>query len=572
MTEHQMTTWDDTELFYRAWHPDKPAKKAVIIFHRGHEHSGRLLDLVNELALEDFAFFAWDTRGNGKSPGPRDYADNFSDYVKDADAFVTHIAEKYSIKVSEMAVIANSVGGVIASTWVHDYAPPIKALVLAAPAFRIKLYIPFAIPMLRCAFKLGFMKYVTSYVKAKVLTHDQAEQQSFNDDPEITNSISTNILLGVHDTATRIIKDAGAIRVPTFVLMAGSDWVVQNGPQQRFFKNLSSPIKKLKLYDNFYHAIFHEQDKAKPIKDTRSFILEQYSGPTPFPSLINAHKGGFTHTEFELLKCPSSNPIYALNKIGLATIAKLSDGVRIGHKDGFDSGVTLDYVYRNQPSGITPLGKLIDYFYLNSIGWRGIRVRKTHLNQLLSKYINRIDQEGRPVHIVDIAGGPGRYILDAIQATSVKNATALVRDYKAVNIEQGKQLAQEMNLDSVDYQQGDAFNRDSLTQLDPKPTLSVVSGLFELIPDNEPIMNALNGLSDAMADGSYLIYTNQPWHPQVEYIARVLQNREGEPWIMRRRTQEEMDALVASAGFKKIEMRIDQWGIFSVSVAVKVAE
>ena len=52
-----------------------------------------------------------------------------------------------------------------------------------------------------------------------------------------------------------------------------------------------------------------------------------------------------------------------------------------------------------------------------------------------------------------------------------------------------------------------------------------------------------------MEDGGLLIYTNQPWHPQVEFIARVLTNREGNPWIMRRRSQAEMDALVRAAGF-----------------------
>ena len=40
---------------------------------------------------------------------------------------------------------------------------------------------------------------------------------------------------------------------------------------------------------------------------------------------------------------------------------------------------------------------------------------------------------------------------------------------------------------------------------------------------------------------------------------------------MRRRTQAEMDQLVATAGFRKIEQRIDEWGIFSVSMAQRVA-
>jgi hypothetical protein len=57
----------------------------------------------------------------------------------------------------------------------------------------------------------------------------------------------------------------------------------------------------------------------------------------------------------------------------------------------------------------------------------------------------------------------------------------------------------------------------------------------------------------------------------VEFIARVLTNREGRPWIMRRRTQVEMDELVAASGFEKLAMDLDQWGIFTVSVAGRVA-
>jgi hypothetical protein len=39
---------------------------------------------------------------------------------------------------------------------------------------------------------------------------------------------------------------------------------------------------------------------------------------------------------------------------------------------------------------------------------------------------------------------------------------------------------------------------------------------------------------------------------------------------MRRRTQAEMDQLVANAGFEKIEQLQDEWGIFTVSVARKL--
>jgi hypothetical protein len=96
--------------------------------------------------------------------------------------------------------------------------------------------------------------------------------------------------------------------------------------------------------------------------------------------------------------------------------------------------------------------------------------------------------------------------------------------------------------------------------------------LYELIPGNELVLNSLRGIADALEPGGWLIYTNQPWHPQVEFIARVLTNREGNPWIMRRRTQAEMDELTKAAGFEKTGMDIDPWGIFTVSSARRAAQ
>jgi len=68
-SEHSFRSWDGTELFYRAWLPEQSITRAVILFHRGHEHSGRWQDVVDKLDLPDFAVFAWDARGHGGMHG-----------------------------------------------------------------------------------------------------------------------------------------------------------------------------------------------------------------------------------------------------------------------------------------------------------------------------------------------------------------------------------------------------------------------------------------------------------------------------------------------------------------------
>src|SRR5437870_8894039 len=80
---------DGTRLFYRCW-GSEGAERAVIVLHRGHEHSGRMTELAENLVDERTAVFAWDARGHGRSPGERGYAESFATLVRDLDAFVKH--------------------------------------------------------------------------------------------------------------------------------------------------------------------------------------------------------------------------------------------------------------------------------------------------------------------------------------------------------------------------------------------------------------------------------------------------------------------------------------------------
>src|SRR5215471_19744987 len=89
-TEHTCPLQDGTALFYRAWLPSTPTQRALLLFHRGHEHSGRWQETVEALALDDIAIFAWDARGHGRSPGARGAAESVAVMVQDMDIFVQH--------------------------------------------------------------------------------------------------------------------------------------------------------------------------------------------------------------------------------------------------------------------------------------------------------------------------------------------------------------------------------------------------------------------------------------------------------------------------------------------------
>ena len=285
--EHSFESWDGTQIFYRAWHPGEPQKKAVILFHGGHEHSERFTPVIEALDLPGVSFFGWDARGHGRSPGPRGYARSFQDLVKDAHAFAQAVSTQHGIKPEDTAVMGHSEGSVIASALVLDHMPGVRGMVLGSPAIQIKLYFPFAYPLMKLWARVRPNGFVNSFVVSSMLTHDPEERAQRNQDPLIARPIGLKALLGLLDEGKRLVERAPRIRVPALVLSAGSDWVVHLKTQKTFVSRLGSAEKEHIVYPGFYHEVFHEKDRHLPIGRTREFLaglFEEEPAHTPGPA------------------------------------------------------------------------------------------------------------------------------------------------------------------------------------------------------------------------------------------------------------------------------------------------
>lgn len=584
-SESGFDSHDRTRLFYRAWQPVQPARptqepqRALVFLHRGHEHSGRIQPLVEQLAGPQDWAFAWDARGHGYSPGERGDAPSFAALVQDFECFVRHLQARYGLAVEDMLVVANSVGAVIAATWLHDYAPRVRGVVMAAAAFDINLYVPLAKPALRLALKFAPELAVTSYIRPGMLTHSAAQAQAYAADPLITKRISARVLLDLADTAQRVVDDAQAIATPILMLVADKDYVVKQAPQRRFFDSLASGFKRYLLIPDCHHAIFYEAEAQarQALEASRVFIAECFAKELP---PLAEHLGADTQSpsahRFQELQqgmggSAFENAFFALQKRMLGSLGHLSDGMRIGMDHGFDSGASLDYVYRNQAGGRWGVGALIDRGYLDAIGWRGIRQRKAQLQQLLGELITQHPADA-PLRILDIAAGGGRYVLETVKRFQDRAIAITLRDVDPQNLAQARQLSQDWGLHNpIDTQCREAFDPASYPADEGPYDIVIVSGLYELFSDNARVLLSLSGIAQQMAMGGHLVYTGQPWHPELRMIAQTLTNHRGQPWQMRPRPQAEMDALVASVGCHKVHSEVGLAGIFTVSVAQRVA-
>ncbi len=558
MNNGHFKTFDGSEIFYREWN-FRPNQKSIIIIHRGHEHSERLNDIATSEQFSGYNIFAFDLRGHGHTKTQTSSV--FMDYVRDLDYFSKFLKSEYEVKISDIFVIANSIGGVVSAAWVHDFAPQIAGMALLAPAFRINLIVPLANEMITLGTKLKKGLIIKSYVKSKMLTHDPEQQKAYDTDPLITRSIDAELLIDLAKAGKRLVDDAEAIDTPTLILSAEKDAVVFNKDQKMFHDKLDTDLKKLEVLPDFFHGILFETGKELVYNKIKDFADQCFAKTQKQISLA---QDAFSVKEYKDLENNVGNNLnFKFQKWSLSRIGKISNGMAIGLKHGFDSGASLDYVYHNQPAGKLGFGKMMDKNYLEAIGWTGIRIRKQHLIQLIEQKIESLKKEGRTVKILDIAGGTGNYLFD-IKA-KYPDAEIVINEFVKANIEIGEKVIKEKKFSNIRFTNYDCFDPETYRKIDFQPNITIISGILELFGDNEMASQAIKGVIGISEKNASVIYTGQPWHPQLKMIAYVLNNHQNKDWIMRRRSQKELDRVMAFNQVSKENMLIDDFGIFTVS-------
>ena len=130
---HCLRMDDGADLSYRAWAPSEPTRRAVLLFHRGHEHSGRLLELAAALADGSRWVFAWDMRAHGASDG-RGSDFSFDRLIADAECFARGLERRHGIALSETSVVAHSLGARLGTDNAHAGELEIRLPLAGVPA------------------------------------------------------------------------------------------------------------------------------------------------------------------------------------------------------------------------------------------------------------------------------------------------------------------------------------------------------------------------------------------------------------------------------------------------------
>ncbi len=93
--EYSWKSFDGIEVFAQSWSPEGAARAAVALVHGQGDHSGRYPRLVERLVSGGVAVYAMDSRGHGRTGGPRAYAPSIEALMKDIDALLDRTRARF---------------------------------------------------------------------------------------------------------------------------------------------------------------------------------------------------------------------------------------------------------------------------------------------------------------------------------------------------------------------------------------------------------------------------------------------------------------------------------------------
>lgn len=240
--------------------------------------------------------------------------------------------------------------------------------------------------------------------------------------------------------------------------------------------------------------------------------------------------------------------------------ALLSEGHRVGHQHGFDSGPFMAHVYANAPRGRTPLGRLIDKRLLERRTCQAFREIRELARETVDEAIVA-DPSPAPV-IADLAAGPAPYLFDALVAHP--GASAIVCDIDPEALEQARAEAARLGVAKrARFLQASAFDRGALAKLDPAPGVVVELGLYGIYHDDVMIERHFHDIAETIRPGQ-IVFNVQTQNPEIEHIARVWRNHRGERCVWRLRPLELILEWAAAAGYKPASIHSDSHGIYRV--------
>lgn len=252
------TASDGENLAVYDWPLQDPAAQrgTVLLVHGLGEHAGRYHALAQRLNAWGFAVRGYDQYGHGQSGGPRGGLNHDMRLLDDLADLVDATRARTPDGLP-LVLLGHSMGGLVAARFVALGLRPVDALVLSSPALDSGLN---AVQKLLLATLPGIAPNlrIRNGLDAQYLSHDPAVVAAYRADPLCHDRISARLARCIADGGPATVARAAHWNVPTLLLWAGADRLVNPAGSAAFAAAAPAALVRSQCFAGLYHELFNE--------------------------------------------------------------------------------------------------------------------------------------------------------------------------------------------------------------------------------------------------------------------------------------------------------------------------
>ncbi|MHA1413445.1 MAG: lysophospholipase [Promethearchaeota archaeon] len=265
---------DGLKLYYQGWMPENEPKAIIQVVHAFAEHSGRYKNIINELIPLNYAVYAHDLRGHGKSDGIRNFVENMGHYVDDQKIFYDLLKNKHPNL--PFIMLGHSFGAVIILNFLKTHEKLIKGAILSALGMKLAVKSSGLMKLLAKIFSKIFPRMKTSSgLKPELLSHDLEVVKAYMEDPFVNYKKITArlgyIMIKSFEEIPEILQD---LKIPILIQCGSEDRLVSGALELK--EMIKNENIKIIVYEGLYHEVYNETEnyRTQVFKDLFEWLKE----------------------------------------------------------------------------------------------------------------------------------------------------------------------------------------------------------------------------------------------------------------------------------------------------------
>lgn len=262
--------FDGTKLYYQSWKPEGRSKAVVLVVHGLVEHSGRYMNVVNQLVPSGYAVYALDHRGHGKSEGERAHVNSFDEFIEDLKCFVDLVKRREKRK--KIFMLGHSMGSLITMLYVAKYPEGISGVVLSGTGARPGKVSPIVKALLSLIAKIAPKAKFALPWDPSFISRDEKVVGNYVNDPLVSKKASARLLAEVYYNTFKAAQEAAKIKVPCLIQVGGADVAFDPESHKELYDIIAAEDKTLKVYEGYRHEVYNEVGKEVPLRDLEEWL------------------------------------------------------------------------------------------------------------------------------------------------------------------------------------------------------------------------------------------------------------------------------------------------------------